>query len=127
MTMDDPNDWQDHAELLEEGFARYNFQRIVTQGDHVATLEVAGGERAKVEILAAENFTYAVAPEERPQLMMPGTGFVYSPVTEGADAGFAYVLIQGKAVGKIPVVYGQTVERTPEKEKTLWEKLFGGE
>jgi ornithine carbamoyltransferase len=37
---------------------------------------------------------------------------------EGADAGYAYVLLNGKTVGKVPVVFGQTIEqKTDETEK----------
>ncbi|MGN1016007.1 MAG: D-alanyl-D-alanine carboxypeptidase family protein [Faecousia sp.] len=125
VTLNDPNDWQEHKALLEEGFSRFHVQRIVTAGDLVGTVEVAGGEGARVEILAAEHFVYALAPEENPQVVLPGPGFVYAPVAEGAGAGFAYVLIQGKAVGKFPVVYGQTVEQEREEPKSFWEKLFG--
>ena len=125
VTLNDPNDWQEHKALLEEGFSRFRVQRIVTAGDRVGTVEVAGGEGARAEILAAEDFSYALAPEENPQVVLPGPGFVYAPVAEGADAGFAYVLIQGKALGKFPVVYGQTVEQEREESKNIWEKLFG--
>lgn len=125
VTLNAPDDWNDHAQLLEEGFERLQVQRIVSTGDLVATVEVEGGQHSQVEILAAEDFDYAIAPEEHPQLMLPGTGFAYAPVTDGADAGFAYVLIQGKAVGKIPVVYGRTIEMMPEEEKGFLEKLFG--
>lgn len=125
VTLNDPNDWQEHKALLEEGFSRFHVQRIVTAGDRVGTVEVAGGEGTRVEILAGEHFVYALAPEENPQVVLPGPGFVYAPVAEGADAGFAYVLIQGKAVGKFPVVYGQTVEQEREEPKSFWEKLFG--
>ena len=125
VTLDDPDDWQDHAALLEEGFARYSMQRLVNAGDKVGTMYAEGGENDRVEILAAEDFDYAVAGDEHPQLMLPGPGFVYSPVTEGADAGYVYVLIEGKAVGKIPVVYGQTVEQIHEEEISFWEKWFG--
>ena len=125
VTLNDPNDWQEHKALLEEGFSRFHVQRIVTAGDRVGTVEVAGGEGARAEILAAEDFSYALAPEENPQVVLPGPGFVYAPVAEGADAGFAYVLIQGKALGKFPVVYGQTVEQEREESKNIWEKLFG--
>ena len=125
VTLNDPNDWQEHKALLEEGFSRFHVQRIVTAGDRVGTVEVAGGEGARAEILAAEDFFYALAPEENPQVVLPGPGFVYAPVAEGADAGFAYVLIQGKALGKFPVVYGQTVEQEREEPKNIWEKLFG--
>lgn len=125
VTLNDPNDWREHQALLEEGFARFHVQRVVTAGDRVGTLEVAGGDGSYVEVLAAEHFVYALAPEEKPQVVLPGTGFVYAPVAEGADAGAAYVLIQGKAVGKFPVVYGQTVELDREEPQSFWDKLFG--
>ena len=126
VTIDDPDDWNDHLRLLEEGFSRYHVQRVVTAGDYVGTVEVAGGEGTQVTVYAAEHFVYALAPEESVQLVLPGLGFVYAPVAEGGDAGFAYVTIQGKAVGKVPVRYGQTVEKAPEDSKHFWDKVFGG-
>ena len=84
---------------------------------------MAGGENQRVTVLADGDFSYALAPEEQPQLMLPGPGFVYAPAVEGADAGVAYVLLEGKAIGKIPVVYGQTIEQIPEEKKPFWEKL----
>ncbi len=124
VTIDDPNDWQDHAALLEEGFSRFSIQRIVNAGDRIGTLEVAGGENQRVEVLASEDFDYALAREENPQVVLSGTGFVYAPAVAGAEAGYAYVLIEGKAVGKVPVVYGMTIEQTPEEEKSFWQKLW---
>lgn len=125
VTLNDPNDWSDHAQLLEEGFSRYAVQRIVSEGDRVGILEVECGQGDRVEILAAEDFDYPLAEGEIPSAMLPGTGFVYSPVTEGAEAGFAYVLIDGSAVGKVPVIYGQTIEKEAEEEPNFFEKYFG--
>ena len=124
VTIDDPSDWSDHAALMEEGFSRYAIGRIVNQGDRVGTVEVVGGEKRRVEVLAAEDFDYSVAPEEHPCLALPGPGFIYAPAVEGADAGVVYVLIEGKAVGKVPVVYGATIEQTQPEEKSFWQKLF---
>lgn len=126
VTINAPDDWNDHTALLEEGFSRFCQKRVVTAGEKVGVLEVIGGENHKVEVLAAENFDYALAAEERPQLVLPGPGFVYAPAVEGAQAGFAYVMIEGKAVGKVPVVYGATIEKTPAEEKSFWQRLFGG-
>ena len=124
VTIDDPDDWDDHARLLEEGFSRYSVQRIVNAGDRVGELEVAGGESAQVSVIAAEDFDYALAADEQPQLALPGPGFVYAPAVEGGDAGYVYVLIQGKAIGKVPVVFGETIEQPPEEEKSFWQKLL---
>ena len=125
VTINDPSDWQDHAALLEAGFSQYRHEQIVKAGDLVGSMEVIGGENRVVEILAAEDFEYAIAEGEGPQVVLPEPGFVYAPAVEGADAGWAHVLIGNKTVGKLPVVYGQTVEKTPEEEKSLWQKLLG--
>ena len=127
VTINAPDDWNDHTAFLEEGFSRYAQKRIVSAGQTVGTLAVAGGKNGRVAVLAAENFDYALAPEEQPQLALPGPGFVYAPAVEGAEAGYVYVLIQGKAVGKVPVVYGATIEQTPEEEKSFWQRLFARE
>ena len=124
VTIDDGDDWNDHAALLEEGFARFAHREIVKAGDCVDTLEVVGGNAHQVQILAQEDFSYALAPEETPQIVYPGPGFTYAPAVEGEDAGFAYVLVQGKAVGKIPVTYGETIEREKTEEKPFWKRLF---
>lgn len=123
VTINDPNDWKDHSAMLEDGFSRYNLQRVVTAGDRVGTVSVLGGEAFKVEILAAENYIYAIAPEETPQVILPGSGFVYAPAVEGADAGYAYVMIAGKAVGKVPVVYGKTVEIKQPVKRSIWQRI----
>ena len=124
VTIDDPDDWNDHAQLLEEGFSRYSVRQVLKKGDRVGELAVAGGEDRRVTVLAAEDFSYAIAGDESTQLALPGPGFVYAPAVEGADAGFVYVLIGGKAVGKVPVVYGETVEQPEEEEKRLWQRLL---
>ena len=124
VTLDAPEDWKDHAALLEEGFARYSVKPVLSQGEQVGILEVLGGEESHVELLAAEDYSFALTEEEVPQTVLPGPGFVYAPAVEGADAGFVYVLINGKAVGKVPVVYGKTVERKKEEEKSFFEKLL---
>ena len=125
VTLNDPDDWADHAQLLEEGFSRYHLCRIVTAGQCVGSLEVESGMGDRVRILAAEDFDYALAKDENPVLVLPGPGFVYSPVAQGADAGYAYVMIDGNAVGKVCVVYGQTVEKEQEEEGNFFQKLFG--
>ena len=124
VTIDAPDDWNDHCQLLNEGFARYQDRQIVQAGQRVSVQEVLGGDARRIEVLAAEDFSYALAAEECPQLVLPGPGFVYAPAVEGAEAGFAYVLINGTVIGKVPVVYGATVEQEAEEQKGFWQKLF---
>ena len=125
VTMNAPNDWQDHTKLLEQGFRDYTVVQIVEKGQVLATVEVAGGQAGNVELIATEDFSYALTAGEQVQIQIPGTGFVYAPVARGQAAGYAYVCLEGKVVGKIPLEYGQTIEQQKTPEKSFWQKLFG--
>jgi D-alanyl-D-alanine carboxypeptidase len=124
VTINAPDDWNDHAGLMEDGFSRYQVKRLVSAGDVVATVEIAGGQSSCAQLIAAENFDYALSSAERVEIRLIGPGFVYAPVARGAEAGFAHLCVDGKDVGKLPLIYGETVEQTPEEEKGFLEKLF---
>lgn len=117
VTINDPDDWKDHAALLEDGFSRYQIQTIVSAGDRVGQLAVVGGKEP-VTLLAAQDFSYALAEGEQVEIVLPGTGFVYAPVVQGASAGHANVLVDGKSAGKIPLIYGETIEKDTGKQKS---------
>lgn len=126
VTMNDGNDWQDHQQLMEQGFSDYTVCQIVKAGECLGRVPVISGEKEYVQLLAAEDFSYALSSREQPQIVLSQPGFVYAPVAEGQEAGFAYLCLDGKSVGKIPLVYGQTVEAEIIKEPSVWEKLFKG-
>ncbi len=125
VTLNDPNDWADHGTQLEAGFSQYSLRRVVSAGDRVGSLEVESGSTNHVEVLAATDFDFCLAENEQPVLVLPGPGFVYSPVARGADAGFVYVMLDGAVVAKVPVIYGNTVETVPGTDPGFLDKLFG--
>ena len=127
VTLNAPDDWNDHAALLSHGFSGFEHRRIVSCGEIVGFVEIVGGQSGNVQLLAAGDFDYALAAEETASLSVPGAGFVYAPVVSGADAGFAHVCINGKSVGKVPLVYGETIEKLPQEEKSFWKRLIGGD
>lgn len=126
VTINDGNDWQDHSNLLEEGFSRYTPNQIVEQGECMGTVSVLGGESERVQLLAAEDFVYPLTAEENPEILLSGPGFVYAPVVQGQEAGVGYVCLDGKVVGKVSLVYGQTVEYEKIQKRSFWKRLFGG-
>ena len=99
VTIDDGNDWADHAAFYEDGFSQYSQRKIITAGQDMGKLNVFGGAREQVRVVAAESFSYALAQGEDPKVRFSCKGFVYAPVVAGADAGWAYVCIDGKTVG----------------------------
>ena len=127
VTINDGNDWADHAALMEDAFSRYTLTQILSEGDCVGTVEVAGGEADRVQILAAEDFSFPLTQEEKPQIILSGPGFSYAPVVQGDEAGYAYICIGDDCVGKVKAIYSQTVEQEqPPKKKHFWDGWFGG-
>lgn len=126
VTINAPDDWNDHAALLNNGFDDYEVKQIVEKGQVLGTVEVIGGEVNAVELIADDAFSYALREEETPRLERTGPGFVYAPAARGGDAGCAYVTLAGKIIGSVPMVYGQTVEQEAEEKPSLWDRLFGG-
>ena len=89
-------------------------------------VEIAGGQSGQVQLLAAAGFDFPLTEHETAGIKVSGPGFAYAPVAEGADAGVAFVCINGETVGKLPLVFGETVEQKTE-EKSFFEKLLGRE
>ena len=126
VTINDGNDWADHAALLNDGFADFAVYQIVAEGEVVGYRSIMGGSKGNVPLLAAEDFSYALTEQEQPYLRLAEPEFAYAPVASGQEAGYAYVCIGDTAVGKIPLIYGETVEQQQLTKKNFWQKWLGG-
>ncbi len=127
VTINDGNDWADHQLLLEDGFSRYENKTIVRAGDILGQRAVVSGDAQSVQLIAAEDFSFALTQQEQPKILLSGAEFDYAPVVQGENAGYAYILLDENVIGKIPVVYGQTVEQIKGTErKPFWRRLLGG-
>ena len=127
VTINDGNDWVDHQTLLEDGFSRYSRQCIVEKGQILGAMPVVGGESQWVNLVAAEEFVFPLSADEDPTILLSGQEFVYAPVVQGDEAGYAYILLNEKPIGKVALSYEQTVEQEKQPEKKhFWQRWFGG-
>lgn len=120
VTINDGNDWADHKQMLEQGFSDYQLCQIIGKGQYLGTVEILSGQESRVNVLAAQDFSYALAANEQPQIVLSPPGFSYAPVKRGEHAGFAYVCIGESVVGKIPVVYEKSVDQEVAQKKPFW-------
>ncbi|MBQ9167674.1 MAG: D-alanyl-D-alanine carboxypeptidase [Oscillospiraceae bacterium] len=125
VTINAPDDWNDHAALLADGFSGFSVRQVVYKGQKMGSVSVAGGQETAVELIAQEDFSYALAPDEEPEIVLSGPGFVYAPVAEGEDAGVAYLCLGDKVIGKVSVRYGGTVEQEIIQKRHFWDGWFG--
>lgn len=126
VTIDDGKDWEDHKALYTQYFARYTKKILVTAGETLGTLQVMGGTEDTVALIAATDFSFALAEEEQATIHLQNRPFAYAPVAENGRAGWAYICVDGKPVGKIPLVYGATIEQKLPEKRSLRQRIFGG-
>ena len=125
VTIEDGNDWADHAALFEDGFSHFAMQTLVTKGQLVGQIPVFGGTEESVAVRAAADFSIPMRQGEQVTLRLSQKGVCFAPVVEGADAGFVYVCVDGAALGKIPVIFDKTIERLEIPKKNFWNRWFG--
>ncbi len=126
VTINDGNDWADHAALLDKGFSGYSVQQLIRRGECLGYVTVFSGSEEKVALLATEDFSFSLTPEEHPEIVLSGPGFVYAPVVKGKEAGYAYICIGDAVVGKVKLVYAATVEqKAEEKKRHFFDGWFG--
>lgn len=125
VTINDADDWSDHAALYERGFSAFALQKLFTRGQTVGTLPVFGGEKEFVDVIVSEDFSYPLAQGETVSVRF-SVKMAYAPTVEGAQAGVAYVCVDGVPVAKLPLTYAQTVEQEqPTPKRHFWQKWFG--
>lgn len=126
VTIHAPDDWNDHAVLLNSGFSRYHSRQIVKRADVLGMVEIAGGQEKVVQLIAKDHFFYPLTQAENVEITLPQPRFVYAPVVYGQDAGFAYLSVNGHSIGRVALMFGQTVEQETAEKDSVWKRIFGG-
>lgn len=122
VTINDGDDWNDHIAFMDSGFADYRITPIVYEGQTLGTISVMGGNQTTVGVIAARDFSYSVTEDEQPYVLLGGRSLTYAPVAEGQPAGEAYICIGDQTIGKVPLVYENTVEQVTPEKKTFWQR-----
>jgi len=126
VTINAPDDWNDHSQLLEQGFEGFEVRELVAAGEVLGYRHILGGDGTRVPLVAGESFRYSMAQGEQMEFVLSPQPFSYAPVLQGAAEGCAYAVLNGRVVGEIPLVWGTSLEETQYKERTLLQRLFGG-
>jgi len=109
VTLNASDDWNDHKKLLDYGFSNYFDRETVSVGQVCGFVPVVGGVKREIQATASAGFSYTVTDEEvlRVCYMLPK--FVYAPVLAGEQAGMAIVYLNEKEIGRVPLVWRDTV------------------
>lgn len=130
VTLNDPDDWRDHAAMLDYGFAQYTSVTLVRCGDKVTGIPVTGGERDEVTLTATRTLTLSLPQNHRPvTLTVEAPHFLFAPVTADREVGDAVYSCDldgdGKpeVLGRVRLAAQHTVEQRQEEKTSLWQRI----
>ena len=125
VTLNDPNDWNDHMELLDAGFARYSEITLHKAGETIATARVFGGDTDTVSLLAKNTVTAYLLPgeQEKLQRVRYGEKLCYAPVVRTAHAGSIEYRLGDAVLARDTLVYGGE-SLLPAEEKGFVERIM---
>ena len=124
VTLNDPDDWQDHNALLNYGFSVFPRQRLVQKGKKIGDVSVSGSLLHQVPVVPRDDFFYPLRTMDKVEITVekPFTP-VRAPLTRDGIAGSASILVNGKPVGKVYLVWAISVPRDVLQDSVL--SLFG--
>ncbi len=109
VTLKDPNDWSDHAELYNWAYGACN-NRVLIPKDRRFQVPVVSGEGAKVSAEPLRDVTCFTLHPENVECVIQLPPFAYGPIHIGDKAGKIVVRLNGKQIGEVPLVYMENYE-----------------
>jgi len=125
VTLNAPDDWNDHTALLDYGFS--TLKSVSFDGsDFTASLPVAGSDVGEISVRGGLGGSVPLPAEEADQVacrvFLPR--FCYAPVQAGDEVGRLQYYLGDSPVYSIPI-FAEESAGALEKEPGFWEKLFG--
>ena len=123
VTLNAPDDWNDHIKLFECGFSLYEKRLVVGKGEYSYSLPVINGENTMISCSNEKEFsliTKKTSPKIRVQISL--SKFVVAPVLKGDILGNLNIYQDGKLLETINIVSDRTINKN--KESNIFKRLF---
>lgn len=123
VTLNAPNDWKDHTEMLDYGFETYEYVTLCKKGEFSEPLYLVGGTEQYVTV-SNPNEVGATLPRSHGaityEVELPIQG--YAPVESGERLGRLVFYCDGRAVAETEIIAVYGVDRVKYRS-SLWDKF----
>ena len=125
VTLNAPNDWEDHTALLDYGFSQVEPYQLAG-GDVRLTVPVVGSPEEAVSLRGSNGgeVTLPLGQGAQVKRVVHAPKFLYAPVEAGEQVGEICWYLEGQLLGSAPLTAAGAAP-LQEKAPSLWERLFG--
>lgn len=124
VTLDAPNDWDDHSDMLDLGFSSLEKLTLVEAGDSVFISPCIGTESGEITIKNREGLTVILPKGEHNitrRVILPR--YFWAPVTADSIVGKIEIYDGDTFIGEVALWAEETADKV-EYKKNLFEKIF---
>ena len=127
VTLNDPDDWADHAALLDWGFDQYRAEPVVRAGERVGSVPLEGSLLPACPVAAGETLTAALADGEAVEVRAVWKESpLTAPVAKGERVGELVCTLEGAELARVPLTAAASVPADRWEPRNLWDRLWAG-
>lgn len=126
VTLNGPDDWNDHQRLYQSAFSACQTQQTIP-GGKLGWAMIFSGNRSQVELYCVGQSQGFLTEQEMEKLEYEvlGPRFVCAPVRAGEQYGVIQAKIGERVLFEEPVYYADSADALPEPPKSFWSRFFG--
>ncbi len=111
VTLNDPNDWEDHKNLFEYAISQYSRAKLAGEGEIIVDVAVVGGKKDKTVLSNRESLEISVRDIGKVTSTIEAPRFLYAPVVSGDNpVGRAVFYYNGKEIASLDLYSLEEVE-----------------
>lgn len=127
VTLNDPDDWADHAALLDWSFDQYRAETVVRAGERVGSVPLEGSLLPACPVAAGETLTAALADGEAVEVRAVWKESpLTAPVAKGERVGELVCTLEGAELARVPLTAAASVPADRWEPRNLWDRLWAG-
>ncbi|MBE6541199.1 MAG: D-alanyl-D-alanine carboxypeptidase [Ruminococcaceae bacterium] len=123
VTLNAPDDWNDHLAMHEEGFASYSSITLADIGEIEVQIPCACADGGYITATNKESLTVCVKNGVKIECIIEAYRLIIPPIIENAVIGQAVYYADGKRIGEV-LLYSLDTVNTPQDTRSLGEKIL---
>ncbi len=132
VTLNAPDDWNDHLSLYEAGFAAYSCYTLASEGEIRIEIPCSGAVDGTIPLVNRDEVRLSLPVNSVITRVVDAPHILFAPVSEGEMLGHVRFFSDGKEVASLPLYAAQSVdcpavcpstgEKILNKLGSLWKK-----
>ncbi len=111
VTLNAPDDWDDHAKMLDYGFSCMERREVIKKDTYAGSIPMQNGTAQTVDICFGADFSFSMLKTAVTEIKINLPSGIEAPVSAGQVLGSGEILVNGVKMGEVPLLASAAVER----------------